>query len=90
MMRAARVAIGVTLIAVGTASAISAARTVMGDAARAQAAVMAAETLRAQEQAAQQTRAEQAVVGPQPGRPTVRAASGPGRQPSRWRCAEWD
>ena len=61
-MRAARVAIGVTLIAVGTASAIRAARAVMGDGARAQAALLATETLRAQEQAAQQSRAEQAVT----------------------------
>ena len=62
MMRAARVAIGVTLIAVGTASGIRAARAVMGDGARAQAALLATETLRAQEQAAQQARAEQAVT----------------------------
>ncbi len=60
-MRAARVAIGVTLIAVGTATAIRAARAAMGDGARAQAALLATETLRAQEQAAQQSRAEQAV-----------------------------
>ncbi|MFL5305127.1 MAG: serine/threonine-protein kinase [Polyangia bacterium] len=55
-------AIGVTLIAVGTATAIRAARAVMGDGARAQAALLATETLRVQDQAAQQSRAEQAVT----------------------------
>ncbi|MES1208935.1 MAG: protein kinase [Pseudomonadota bacterium] len=55
-------AIGVTLIAVGTAIAVIAARAVVGDGARAQATLLAAETLRAQAQAAQQSRAEQAVT----------------------------
>ncbi|HVT08563.1 MAG TPA: serine/threonine-protein kinase [Polyangia bacterium] len=61
-MRGPRVIIGVTLIAVGTATAIMAARAVLGDEARAEAAVLATEALRAQEQAAQQSRAEQAVT----------------------------
>ncbi len=61
-MRKPRVVMGVTLIAVGTATAIMAARAVLGDGTRAQAALLAAETLRAQEQAAQQSRAEQAVT----------------------------
>jgi hypothetical protein len=60
-MRTPRVAIGITLIAAGTAAAIFAARSVVGDRERAQATLLAADTLRAQEQIAEQTRAEQAV-----------------------------
>jgi hypothetical protein len=69
-MRKPRVAIGITLMAAGTAAAVSAARAVIGDSAaravigdsaRAQAALVAAESGRAQEQSAQQLRAERAV-----------------------------
>lgn len=61
-MRKPRVAIGITLMAAGTAAAISAARAVIGDSARAEAALVAAESGRAQEQSAQQLRAERAVA----------------------------
>jgi hypothetical protein len=61
-MRTTRVAIGITLIAAGTAAAILGARAVVGDRARAEASLMAAEALRAQEQSTEQTRAERAVT----------------------------
>ncbi len=61
-MRTSRVAIGILLIAAGTAAAIIAARALLGDRERAQAAVLAAETRRAQEEAAQQARAERAAA----------------------------
>ncbi len=57
-----RMAIGVTLIAAGTATGVIAARAVVGDGTRAQATLLATETTRAREQAAQQSRAEQAVT----------------------------
>jgi hypothetical protein len=61
-MRTTRVAIGITLIAAGTAAAVLGARSVVGDQAHVEAAVLAAETLRAQEQTAEQSRAERAVA----------------------------
>lgn len=61
-MRKPRVAIGITLMAAGTAAAISAARAVIGDSARAEASLVATESVRAQEQSAQQLRAERAVT----------------------------
>ncbi len=61
-MRTSRLAIGMVLIAAGTAAAVIAARAVVGDRQCAQATVLATETLRAQEEAAQQERAERAAA----------------------------
>ncbi|HXJ20902.1 MAG TPA: serine/threonine-protein kinase [Polyangia bacterium] len=61
-MRTTRVAIGIALIAAGTAAAIFGARAVVGDRTRAEASLLAAEALRAQEQSNEQTRAERAVT----------------------------
>src|ERR1700743_878050 len=61
-MRTSRVVIGIALIAAGTAAAVLGARTVVGDRTHAEAALMAAESLRMQEQATQQAKAERAVA----------------------------
>ncbi len=61
-MRTTRVAIGITLIVAGTAAAVLGARSVVGDQAHVEAAGLAAESLRAQEQATEQSRAERAVA----------------------------
>jgi serine/threonine-protein kinase len=61
-MRTSRVAIGITLIAAGTAAAVLGGRSIVGDQAHAEAALLAAETLRTQEQNAEQSRAERAVA----------------------------
>jgi hypothetical protein len=61
-MRTTRVAIGITLIGAGTAAAVLGGRSIVGDRAHAEAALLAAESLRAQEQTAEQARAERAVA----------------------------
>jgi eukaryotic-like serine/threonine-protein kinase len=61
-MRTARVAIGITLIAAGTAAAVLGARSVVGDQAHAEASLLAAEAARAEQQSTEQTKAERAVA----------------------------
>jgi len=72
-MRKPRVAIGIAFMAAGTAAAIGAARAVIGDSARAEAALVAAESVRAQEQSGQQLRAERAVAAAAQEAPLVAA-----------------